>query len=216
MNVLSKFSKAGLSTGLLAMPFLPYITETEDNIITLFKQAKEAGVDFVMPSGLTLRPGIQKEGYFKLIEEHYPAHLDAYKNIYSENKQSGGPKRNYPNNQFETIKKWMKQLELSPFLPFNVVRQQLPMYRSVGLLMMVMNTLYKRKGISTDRLKRSSRKYNDWINEKITYYNRRRNLKYEDLEEEVFNMIKEGSINQIIENQKLSHFLYEVICEGKT
>lgn len=79
MNVLSKFSKAGLSTGLLAMPFLPYITETEDNIITLFKQAKEAGVDFVMPSGLTLRPGIQKEGYFKLIEEHYPAHLDAYK-----------------------------------------------------------------------------------------------------------------------------------------
>jgi len=216
LRILKECKKAGLSTGLLAMPLLPYITETKENITNLLKEAKEVDVDFVMASGLTLRAGIQKEGYFKLIEEYYPELLDSYKYIYSDNKASGAPKWNYPDNQYSVLNEQMEKYCFSPFLPFEVVRQQLPLYRSIMILLSVMNTLYKRKGISTERLKNSSKKYSNWINEKITYYNRRRNLKYEDLEEEVFDMMESGRINEIIENAKLSHFLFKIVCEDKT
>lgn len=215
-NIIKEAKAVGLTAGVLAMPLLPCINDHESNVSELLRRGKEAGADFVMPAGLTLRPGIQKEGYFQMIRQHYPECLSTYEWAYSENRQSGAPLQAYSNKTYPLINKWMKELKISPLLPFETLRKQMPLYRSIGVLLLTMASLYKQRGVSVDRLKKANKKYLKWIDEKITYYNRRRTLAYETLEAEVYRVIEDGSINEIIQNKKLSQFLYEIICEDKT
>ena len=54
------------------MPLLPGLSDDNDTVRQLYAQATDAGVDFLMPGGLTLRPGRQKDCYLATIQAHYP------------------------------------------------------------------------------------------------------------------------------------------------
>lgn len=215
LNIINEAKKAGLYAGLLAMPLLPYINDDEKSVSALFNKAKEVNADFIMPSGLTLREGIQKDGYMELIRTRFPSLYEKYEWIYSEKNYSGAPRESYMKSCYPIVNKWMEELKMSQFVPFEILRKQLPLYRTIDVLFMTMRSLYNRKGIDTKRLKFASKKYSVWINQKISLYNRKRSFCYEDLEFEVLNMIEDGSINKIIENKRLSDFLYQLFIDKK-
>lgn len=150
-----------------------------------------------------------------MLHEHFSDTVKQYQWIYAENKPSGAPRKSYGHESYGLINQLIMDHHLSPYVPYRTLRQQLPMYRAIGVLMMTMGSLYQRKGIMTDRLKKATRRYTEWIYEKIGYYNRRRTLCYEDLEAEVYTMIKDGSIDSVIQNEKLSQFLYQIVCENR-
>ena len=86
-NVLRKLTDAGIFSGVLMMPILPFINDTEDNISQLLHKAKESGAKFVYPGfGVTLRSG-NREHYYKCLDEHFPQikqkYLSEYGNRYS-------------------------------------------------------------------------------------------------------------------------------------
>jgi len=57
-------SDAGIFCGVLIVPLLPFVTDTEENILAILRKAKEAGAKFVYTyMGMTLRKG-SREYYF--------------------------------------------------------------------------------------------------------------------------------------------------------
>ncbi len=48
------FAEAGCTIGVLAMPFLPGISDTKESVDALFAELARVGAHFVLPAGLTL------------------------------------------------------------------------------------------------------------------------------------------------------------------
>jgi len=69
---LKAMSDNGIYCGVLMMPILPFINDTEDNILSILNQAKESGAKFVFPAfGMTLRDG-NREYYFEQLDKLFP------------------------------------------------------------------------------------------------------------------------------------------------
>ena len=86
---ISRLSSEGIYTGILLMPVLPFINDTEDNIKNIVKKAYQCGAKFIFAygMGLTLR-GNQRDYYFEQLVRLFPEkkivkeYLDAYGNSY--------------------------------------------------------------------------------------------------------------------------------------
>ncbi|MDD3052135.1 MAG: radical SAM protein, partial [Candidatus Cloacimonetes bacterium] len=103
LRVLSEFSKQGIPVGVLMMPLLQGISDTDTNVNELLFKIAEIGVDFIVPGSLTLRPGIQKNTFSSVIERHYPQLIDEYRLLYAENRASGNSILSYRNSFYNQI-----------------------------------------------------------------------------------------------------------------
>jgi DNA repair photolyase len=90
-EALEKLRKVGIRTGIWAMPLLPWIGDSEKNVAGIFKRAKDVDIQYMCCSGLTLKPGRQKEGFFKVIKKHYPELVEKYAMLYANNNKYGMP-----------------------------------------------------------------------------------------------------------------------------
>lgn len=78
-NALAKLSEAGLKTGITLMPVLPFIEDTEDNILGIVRTAYECGVKIIYPAfGMTLRQN-QRDHYYKKLDGLFPGLSDKYR-----------------------------------------------------------------------------------------------------------------------------------------
>jgi len=73
--------------GVLMMPILPFINNSEENILEILNKAKNAGASFVYPAfGMTLRSG-NREYYYEKIDKLFPGmkekHIKRYGDRYS-------------------------------------------------------------------------------------------------------------------------------------
>lgn len=79
-----ELSLAGIFTGVLLMPILPYITDSEDNITEIVRLAYNNGARFIFPMfGVTLRQN-QKTYYYKKIDECFPGFSRKYRNTFQD------------------------------------------------------------------------------------------------------------------------------------
>lgn len=88
MELIARLSSRKLFAGILLMPVLPFIEDTEEDILKLVAMAGEAGARFIYPSfGMTMREG-QREWYLDHLEELFPGeglkarYLKRYGNSY--------------------------------------------------------------------------------------------------------------------------------------
>lgn len=72
LDMIANLSGRGIFTGILLMPVLPFLEDSEENIRGVVKAAHEAGARFIYAAfGMTLRNN-QREWYFDRLEELYP------------------------------------------------------------------------------------------------------------------------------------------------
>ncbi|MBT3272628.1 MAG: hypothetical protein HN368_05705 [Spirochaetales bacterium] len=215
IDTLIQFKKAGCRTGVLAMPLLPSISDTDENLHALFRKLVDAEVDFVMPAGLTLRPGRQKDFFVKTIKDSHPHLLDEYRHLYGENRESGMVISAYDRQ----LRKRCGGLNLKydmPFLvPHYIYRDQLHAYDEINVLLAHMIELYDSRGIDTRPLKKSRVRLISWITERKREYNRRRSLSFRRFDWDVKEMVSSGDINAVVENDKLGDFISEIIIGRK-
>ncbi len=106
LKIMKKFNEAGFKTGIINMPILPFISDSEEDIENMVVAAKDYGADYVMPAGLTLfgdAPNDCKTLYNKFLNENYPHLVSKSKNLYM---GSFAPSRRYQNeltNKFGKI-----------------------------------------------------------------------------------------------------------------
>ena len=88
IEVLAKMQARGIPTVVWMTPILPFINDTEENIMAILKACAEVGVkgiiDFGM--GLTLREG-DREYYYAALDRHFPGlkarYIQRYGNAYA-------------------------------------------------------------------------------------------------------------------------------------
>lgn len=78
LDALARLSDASLPTCILLMPVLPWITDSEENILTLVRRAKEAGVPYIYPAfGLTMRDR-QRAYFYQQLDRAFPGLKQKY------------------------------------------------------------------------------------------------------------------------------------------
>ena len=91
LDALARLSAAGLPTCLLLMPVLPWLTDSEENIRTLVRRAREAGVHSIYPMwGVTLRDR-QRAYFYQQLDRLFPGLKKRYIDLYGTAYQCAAP-----------------------------------------------------------------------------------------------------------------------------
>lgn len=216
LDTLSEFRKEGIPVGVLAMPILPFISDTKEQVTDLISELENIGVDFVMPGSLTLRPGVQKETYLKIIKEHYPQKYHDYVSLYKSDRASGNPDHYYGKQFFDQAYDVLNSRSILSNIPHQIFQNRFPIYDEINILMSHMIELYSRKGINVFLLKSALSKYRKWLFDEKKIFNRKRKLTYQDLDWKLIDLFKTDRFNEIINNRKLFTFLEKIVIDRKT
>jgi DNA repair photolyase len=71
LNMLSAFKEAGCRTGVLLMPVIPFLTDSEANLRGIYELASKNKVNMVLPGSLHLR-GATREPFMKMLQKNFP------------------------------------------------------------------------------------------------------------------------------------------------
>lgn len=85
----------GIACGLFLIPVIPFITDARALVDETIRKAKNAGVDFIIFGGMTLKEGRQKKYFYHELEKNYPDLLSEYNKIYRGNKWGQASGRYY-------------------------------------------------------------------------------------------------------------------------
>lgn len=211
IKTLFEFKKSGCSTGILAMPLLPFVTECEENAFALSSVANNVGADFFMPGGLTLRPGVQKETFLDCISRNFPDLKEKYIQIYSENRQSGSPAFFWRKKTAMLYEKMIAASGRPSEIPHYIYRNIVPLYEEVHLLFSQMQIAYQKNNTDTKRLQKASELFREWVLVNRKPINRSRKRCYDELDELLCRSCEDGTISTILDNEKLGRFVKDVV-----
>jgi len=88
LEILQKLKGHGFLVGINAIPTLPFISDTEEELEKTILAAKQAGADYILFGGLTLfgnEPADSKTLYFQFLKRYYPSLVDKYQQMYRNN-----------------------------------------------------------------------------------------------------------------------------------
>jgi hypothetical protein len=213
LDMLRAFKARGCRVGVLAMPLLPYITDTKENIHALWKKFAEIGVDFAMPGGLTLRPGVQKEAFMNTLKQYSERLVATYRQIYREERLSGSPDKAYSQEIARRLSPLTQEFGIPVEMPHAAYRNLLPVYDEVYILLSHMVTLYRNRGIDVRPLEASAKRFAGWFLEYKKQFNRHRSQKYTFLEELIREQCRNNMMAMILDNRKLADFVSRVVLD---
>jgi len=107
-EMLKTFRKTNASVGLHVMPIIPFLTDNVENIDSLFCNAKESNVHYVLPGTLYLR-GKTRQVFFDFIKQQFP-HL--YEDLLALYKTGGAPVE-YKNELYKMVNELRDRYGLS-------------------------------------------------------------------------------------------------------
>jgi DNA repair photolyase len=91
-KAVNKLADAGIFTGILLMPVLPFISDNRENIGEIVRMAKENGAKFLYPAfGVTLRNN-QRDYYYDKLDKEFPGLKEKYIKQYGVRYQCGSTK----------------------------------------------------------------------------------------------------------------------------
>lgn len=216
LEAMRAFKAAGCAVGALAMPFLPGITDDEEGIRALYEELAGVGVDFVMPGGLTLRPGRQKDLYLDTLEECRPDLLASTRASYREDRPSGRPVREAEESLRRRIAAVRRDFRMPFLLPHRVYARALPDYDSFRVLLRDMAELYSDRGIDTRPLRGAADRYDRWLIGQRRAFRRKRSLPGSWLTDRFGKALGNGELDAILDNERLAGFSRSVLREGAT
>jgi DNA repair photolyase len=83
LAVMKKLKTAGIACGMFLMPVVPFLTDLPEVMEQTLCKGKEAGVDFVLFGGMTLKSGRQKDYFMAFLKKYYAHLLVEYETIYN-------------------------------------------------------------------------------------------------------------------------------------
>ncbi|WP_208012880.1 intein-containing Rv2578c family radical SAM protein [Nesterenkonia salmonea] len=102
LNLVKAIADAGLECNVLAMPILPWLTDSAEHLDLLHKELARAGAGWVTTGALHLRPGA-REWYMQWLKEEYPLLVPRYEELYR------GARGGFATYASADYKKWLGQ-----------------------------------------------------------------------------------------------------------
>ena len=124
LETLKMFKKNGIATGMFLMPVIPFITDKPEIMNNTIEQAKKAGVDFIIFSGMTLKTGRQKDYFLDVLKKKYPDLIPLYSIIYNNNPW-GGTNKDYYESIHKTFNVISKKYKMPVRIPYNLYKEYL-------------------------------------------------------------------------------------------
>lgn len=91
-KAIRELSSQGVFAGILMMPVLPFIEDTEDNINGIIELAHKSGAKFIYPAfGVTLRQN-QRDWYYEKLDELFPSIKEKYIKHYGNSYECRSPR----------------------------------------------------------------------------------------------------------------------------
>lgn len=85
LDILKRCSVNGFLCGVNAMPLLPFITDTDEELEKIIAAARQYGANFILIAGLTLFGNDERDSkqlVFKFLGNHYPHLIKKYEEMY--------------------------------------------------------------------------------------------------------------------------------------
>ena len=212
---LRAFREAGCGVGVYAMPLLPWISDTGEALARLLELCRASGVDFVIPGGLTLRPGRQKDFFLERLRTAFPDLVPRYRELYGEDRTSGACRPAYGRELSARFARAVEAAGLATRVPHRLYRGRMPLYDELYVLLCHMAEIYAGRGAETRRLTSALARYRSWLSGRKRTFNRRRSETCEGLEDELRTCFADGRIDAMLGNPKLAGFLRAVAIDRR-
>ncbi|OFX48912.1 MAG: hypothetical protein A2046_07990 [Bacteroidetes bacterium GWA2_30_7] len=145
LETISKFKSNGISCGVFLMPVIPFITDSEVEIENTIKKVKQAGADFIIFSGMTLKEGTQKDYFFNILNKSYPWLIENYKKIYT-GSEWGQASATYYQNLTTVFNKAISKYKLPQRIPANLFNKILYENDLITVMLEQIDYIQKSKG----------------------------------------------------------------------
>lgn len=116
LKAIAFFKKEGIACGMFLLPVIPFITDSPELMEETVRKASEAGVDFIIFGGMTLKEGKQKEYFFNALRKSHPELLEEYQNIYKGNRW-GNATEQYCSTINQTFSSLAKKYKIATRIP---------------------------------------------------------------------------------------------------
>lgn len=148
LECMKKFKDEGIAIGMFLMPVIPFITDNPKIIEKSIKDAYDIEIDFIIFSGMTLKPGRQIEFFYSTLNQYYPDLIIDYKTIYKGDKWGGATKEYYDsiNNIFYTL---AKQYKIPMRIPKNLYSDILEENDKIIVLLEHIDYLLRLRGMKS-------------------------------------------------------------------
>jgi DNA repair photolyase len=214
LDMLRRFKEAGCVTGVLAMPLLPGLSDGDESIRALYAACAEARVDFVMPGGVTLRPGRQKNFYMTALKANRPDLAETTRRLFIEERPSGLPLSSASKALYRRVAAIRRDFAMPFLLPHSAFAGMMPTHDALRVLFRDMLELYSERAIDTKALAASADAYDAWLIGLRRAFRRRRSLPTSWLEDRFGEAGLDGELEGILGNERLYRFVSSVIHEG--
>ncbi len=113
-----QLANAGIHTGITMMPVLPFIADTEDNVIQLVEMAHNSGAEYILPwFGLTLRSG-SRDWFYRELDKRFPGVKQKYVKQYGWKYECNSPEWRQLNDVFQKlVYKYQIKTQMPIFTP---------------------------------------------------------------------------------------------------
>lgn len=145
LETLAFFKDQGFACGMFLMPVIPFITDTKEILHKTIRDAKEAGVDFIICSGMTLKDGKQKDYFHNYLQHHYPDLLIEYQMIYK-GSTWGETTAEYYTQLYQTFHTLMNLYKIPKRIPPELFKDIVTENDRVIVILEHLDYLYKMEG----------------------------------------------------------------------
>ncbi len=145
LSLLAVAKEAGLGAGVMLMPVLPLLSDADDQLQGAALAAKEAGADFVLMGGTTLKPGRQREHFYQILEELEQGLSRRYGELYGDNRW--GHARGSLHQDLE--RRWsliVRRHGIAPRIPHRLFKGHLEANVEVAMVLFHIHDLLRMRG----------------------------------------------------------------------
>jgi len=214
LDMLKKLKEEGIGAGVLAMPFIPGVTDAPESLNSLFASIASIGVDFAIPGAMTLRPGRQKEHFFEVLKSWDASLLPRCTELFRSNRPGGTPDWNYRQQLYPVFMDMWNRYKIPPQIPHYLYKGVINKCDELFLLLNHMKELYGYKGVDTRPLSAAIKRYGTWLAEVRKECGPKRSLPsdYPDL---LLQEQLKTEPEKWLGNSKLTDFVKQVILENQ-
>jgi DNA repair photolyase len=145
LKTISFFKNEGIACGMFLLPVIPFLTDTSELLEQTVSKAKEAGVDFVIFGGMTLKEGRQKDYFFDALKKTHLELMAEYQKIYK-GSEWGEATKEYYNSISHRFNSIAKRYNMPKRMPLDLFRDILEQDDLVVVLLEHIDYLLKLEG----------------------------------------------------------------------
>ena len=148
LETIKLFKKESVFCGMYLMSVIPFITDKENIIEKSIRDSKNAGIDFVIFGGMTLKEGRQKDYFLKIIKKRFPDLISKYDTIYKNNFY-GNAIKSYNDHIHNRFENGIKKYGLPCRIPPNIFTDIIDENDKIIVILEHIDYLLKLRGLSS-------------------------------------------------------------------